>query len=149
MVSSHSAAERAPGKLKMSAEILLPSKGIAEDIEFWTAEKLGFRVDQIYPADNPQVVALSGNGLRMRLDTNASTPPSVIRLLCDKVNRAWGGETELTSPSGTRVVVVESEPPWKQPSTQHAFMARRLKDNAPWVIGRAGSEHPEDKHYSE
>ena len=30
-----------------SAEILLPSKGIAEDIAFWTGDDLGFRMDQI------------------------------------------------------------------------------------------------------
>lgn len=136
-------------KVIESAEILLPSKGIAEDVAFWTSEELGFRMDQIYPADDPQVVALSGHGMRMRLDTrtnhnsnNSNTSsPGVVRLLCNNPeNKAFGGRTELTSPSGTRVEIADANLHWPQPPTQHAFMTRRLKDNTPWVIGRAGSK---------
>lgn len=121
------------------AEILLPSKGIAEDLEFWTSGELGFRMDQIYPADNPKVVTLSGHGIRMRLDTDITNPPGVIRLLCNEPLKAFGGKTEFTSPSGTRVEVAKADIRTPQPLTQHAFHTRRLRDNTPWVIGRAGS----------
>lgn len=127
-------------KVIASAETLLPSKGIAEDVAFWTSEELGFRMDQIYPADNPQVVALSGHGMRMRLDASAATSPGVIRLLCNEPGKAFGGKTEFMSPSGTRVEIADADLRWPQPPTQHAFMTRRLKDNTPWVIGRAGSK---------
>jgi hypothetical protein len=126
-----------------SAEILLPSKGIAEDVEFWTSAALGlgFRMDQIYPADDPQVVTLTGHGLRVRLDKSAtSTSPGTIRLLCSEPDVHFQAR-ELISPSGTRVELVSAEMPMSQPPTKHAFIARRLRDNAPWVVGRAGMHY--------
>ncbi|KAI1111940.1 RmlC-like cupin domain-containing protein [Nemania sp. NC0429] len=133
-----------------SAEILLPSKGIAEDVEFWTSAVpgLGFRMDQIYPADDPQVATLSGHGLRLRLDKAAitTTSPGAVRLLCSSDPDVDGGfqfqaSEILTSPSGTRIEFVSAEEHMSQPPTQHAFIVRRLKDNAPWVVGRAGMRY--------
>jgi quercetin dioxygenase-like cupin family protein len=124
-----------------AAEVLLPSKGIAADLEFWTSEDLGFRMDQIYPADNPQVAALSGHGLRLRLDAAATSAPGAIRLLCNDTENAFNGQRELTSPSGTRVEIVPASNPFPKPPTSHTFQVRRLKDNAPWVIGRAGMHY--------
>lgn len=134
------------------AEILLPSKGIAEDVEFWTSENpgLGFRMEQIYPADNPQVVALSGHGIRLRLDTSLTTTttddapisdPGIIRLLCHDPQKAFGGNFNFTSPSGTRVQIVDANQGVPKLPTEHAFITRRLKDNAPWIIGRAGMHY--------
>ncbi|KAI0973616.1 RmlC-like cupin domain-containing protein [Xylaria arbuscula] len=126
-----------------SAEILLTSKGIAEDVEFWTSTKLGlgFRMDQIYPADDPQVVTLTGHGLRVRLDKSAtSIGPGTVHLLCSDLD-AQSQTRELTSPSGTRVELISAETPLSQPPTEHAFIARRLRDNAPWVVGRAGMHY--------
>ncbi|KAI0548261.1 RmlC-like cupin domain-containing protein [Xylaria curta] len=126
-----------------SAEILLPSKGIAEDVEFWTSTALGlgFRMDTIYPADDPQVATLTGHGLRMRLDKAAPIAgPGMVRLLCSDPDSEFQAR-ELISPSGTRVVLVSAEVPMSQPPTEHAFIARRLKDNAPWVVGRAGMHY--------
>ncbi|KAI8622990.1 RmlC-like cupin domain-containing protein [Xylariaceae sp. FL1651] len=126
-----------------SAEILLPSKGIAEDVEFWTSAALGlgFRMDQIYPADDPQVATLTGHGLRVRLDRSAAaTGPSTIRLLCSEPDVQFQSR-ELTSPSGTRVVLVSAEEPMLRPPTKHAFITRRLRDNAPWIVGRAGMHY--------
>ncbi|KAI0517478.1 RmlC-like cupin domain-containing protein [Xylaria bambusicola] len=125
------------------AEILLPSKGIAEDVEFWTSPTpgLGFRMDQIYPADDPQVVTLSGHGLRLRLDKSAaSTAPGTVRLLCSELDSQLQSR-ELASPSGTRVEFVSAKEPMSRPPTKHAFISCRLKDNAPWVVGRAGMHY--------
>jgi quercetin dioxygenase-like cupin family protein len=44
----------------------------------------------------------------------------------------------VTSPGGTRVEIDELNPPLVLPETDHAFVVRRLADQAPWVIGRAG-----------
>lgn len=121
-----------------SAEVLLPSSGIAEDVAFWTAHELGFRMDQIYPADDPAVVALSGHGLRLRLDKAAVTPPGTIRLLCDDVT---SDRKTLTSPSGTKVEFASADIQFPQPPTQHAFRVGRLADGAPWIVGRAGMQY--------
>ncbi|MEL0025221.1 MAG: cupin, partial [Alphaproteobacteria bacterium] len=54
------------GKIE-SAEIVVPSTDIREDMPFFTRE-LGFRLEQIFPADDPAVAVLSGHGVRLRLD---------------------------------------------------------------------------------
>jgi len=102
---------------------------------------LGFRMDKIYPADYPTVSVLSGHGLTIRLEQDASEPPGTLRILCRDPSALAGGETELNAPNGTRVEIVQADPPLEIPPTQHAFLVRRLKDNTPWVIGRAGMHY--------
>lgn len=52
-----------------------------------------------------------------------------------------GGENALISPGGTQVTVDALNPPLIVPQTDHAFVVRRLADQAPWVIGRAGMQY--------
>ncbi|WPA98756.1 uncharacterized protein RHO25_003369 [Cercospora beticola] len=120
-----------------AAEILLPSKHISQDVEFWTGDPLKFRMDQIYPADDPRVAILSGHGLRLRLDRAASSQPPTIRLLCHNVPEV----PMRVSPSGAHVEFISADEQFPRPATQHAFICRRLKDNAPWIIGRAGMHY--------
>ncbi|KAI5360436.1 putative rmlC-like cupin domain superfamily, rmlC-like jelly roll protein [Septoria linicola] len=120
-----------------TAEVLLPAQDIAKDLAFWTSSVLGFRMEQIYPADDPQVAVLSGHGLRLRLDKAATTNAGAIRLLY----RGVPAERVLISPSGTQVEFASADTDFIQPPTQHAFITRRLKDNASWVIGRAGMHY--------
>ncbi|HEY0351599.1 MAG TPA: hypothetical protein VGC48_05725, partial [Gemmatimonadales bacterium] len=42
-----------------AAEVSLPSQDLAADLAFYTQE-LGFRLDMIFPADDPAVAVLSG-----------------------------------------------------------------------------------------
>lgn len=122
------------------AEIRLPSSSLNDDLAFFT-KVLGMRLDMIYPADNPQVAALSGHGLRIRLETGANEAPGTIRILTDDPPGFAGGERVLTAPNGTRIEIDELNPPLVLPATQHAFVVRRLADQAPWIIGRAGMEY--------
>ncbi len=119
------------------AEILLPTTDLRADLPFFT-RTLGMRLDMIYPADNPHVAVISGHGLRLRLDAEAKTAPGLIRILSDDWAGIAGGAQILTSPGGTRVELDELNPPLVLPKTEHAFVVRRLADQAPWVIGRAG-----------
>ena len=121
----------------MKAEILLPTADLRADLPFFT-KTLGMRLDMIYPADNPAVAVLSGHGLRLRLDADLAAPPGTIRLLSDDWAAIAEGARDLTSPGGTRVQLDELNPPLVLPATEHAFVVRRLADQAPWVIGRAG-----------
>ena len=118
----------------------LPSSDLAADLAFYT-DTLGFRLDTIFPADDPSVATLSGHGLHLRLERGATNPPGQIRLLCDHPDRVAGGATELVAPNGVRFLLVDAHQPLTQPPTQHAFVVRRLKDNVPWVIGRAGMQY--------
>ncbi|MEY4983478.1 MAG: hypothetical protein RIR62_1744 [Pseudomonadota bacterium] len=125
-----------PPSTDIRAEVVLPTPELRDDLPFWTG-RLGFRLDMIYPADNPEVAVLSGHGLRLRLMKGAATAPGLVRILTDDPAFA-GGERALTAPNGTRVEIDALNPPLVLPATEHAFVVRRLADQAPWVIGRAG-----------
>lgn len=121
------------------AEIRLPTQELRADLPFYM-KQLGFRLDMIYPADDPQIAVLSGHGLRLRIEKGAAEAPGTIRILTDDPGFA-GGQKALMAPNGTRVEIDELNPPVITPATEHAFVVRRLADQAPWVIGRAGMEY--------
>ena len=123
-----------------AAEVCLPTSDLAADIAF-LEQRLGFSLDTIYPADDPAVATLSGHGVRVRLDRGSAAPPPELRLLCAQPDAVANGERELVAPNGLRIHIVDARPPFETPPTAHAFMVRRLKDQAPWVIGRAGMQY--------
>ena len=115
------------------AETVLPTTDLTGDIGFLRA--LGFRMDMIYPADDPAVAVFSGHGLRLRLERGQGPAG---RLRIETEDAALRAEPRRLSPGGTLVEIVELDPPLVLPQTEHAFVVRRLADQAPWVIGRAG-----------
>lgn len=118
-------------------EVCLPTRALAADLEFFQRD-LGFRLDTIFPADDPAVATLSAHGLHIRLDRHVDVAPGVLRVLSHDPDRVASGRRELTSPGGVRVHIVDATPQMTIPPTEHAFVVRRLKDNTPWIIGRAG-----------
>ena len=122
------------------AEIRLPTAELRDDLPFYT-KVLGFRLDMIYPADDPAVAVLSGHGLRIRIEKGAAEPPGTIRILTDHPDAIAGGQRSLTAPNGTRIEIDELNPPLVLPETRHAFVVRRLADQAPWIVGRAGMQY--------
>ena len=122
------------------AEVRLPTKSLRDDLPFFT-KTLKMRLDMIYPADNPAVAVLSGHGLRVRLDAAVEGSPGALCILTDDPDGFAGGARTLTSPGGTEVTIDELNPPLVLPPTEHAFVVRRLADQAPWIIGRAGMHY--------
>ncbi len=122
------------------AEMRLPTAELRDDIPFYT-KVLGMRLDMIYPADDPQVGVFSGHGLRLRIEKGAAEPPGTLRILTDDPNGFADGARQLTAPNGTTVEIAERNPPLVLPPTQHSFVVRRLADQAPWIIGRAGMHY--------
>jgi quercetin dioxygenase-like cupin family protein len=122
------------------AEIRLPTQELRNDLPFYTRQ-LGFRLDMIYPADNPEVAVLSGHGLRLRIEKGAPESPGTLRILTDDPDNFLDGQREAVAPNGTRIEIDELNPPVVLPATEHAFVVRRLADQAPWVIGRAGMQY--------
>ncbi|MEM7271025.1 MAG: cupin [Pseudomonadota bacterium] len=120
--------------MTMRAEIRLPSNDLHEDLPFY--ESLGFRLEEIWPADDPAVALISGHGLRVRLARDAGEAPGTIRLLSDDEPRA-----PVTSPGGVRVEFAPLQEPMPTPPTAHRFMTKRLTDADPWIIGRAGMNY--------
>ena len=122
------------------AEVRLPTQDLTADIPFFQ-RVLNMRMDTIYPADDPQVAVFSGHGLRVRVEKGAAEPPGTLRILTDDPDAFGSGEKVLLAPNGTRIEIDELNPPLVLPRTQHAFVVRRLSDQAPWIIGRAGMHY--------
>ncbi len=121
------------------AEAQLSTQDLRGDLGFFT-KTLGFRLDRIFPADDPRIAVMSGHGLRLRL-TVGGGPSGCLRILADDPVLIAGSETTLHAPGGTTVLIEPLDPPLIQPPTEHAFVVRRLVDQAPWVIGRAGMHY--------
>jgi len=127
-------------RTEIRAEIRLPTQELRDDLPFYTGV-LGMQLDMIYPADYPQVAVLSGHGVRLRIEKGAAETPGTLRLLTDTPDAIADGARELTAPNGTRIEIDVLNPPLVLPETDHAFVVRRLADQAPWVIGRAGMQY--------
>ena len=124
---------------KNRAELRLPTTNLTADIGFFT-KTLGMRMDRIYPADDPKVASFSGHGSQFRLDTSSNGAPGDLVIATDDPDFA-GGATALISPGGTSVTIEPLNPRLIIPDTAHQFFVRRLADQAPWVIGRAGMHY--------
>lgn len=122
------------------AEFLLPTDELRDDLPFFT-KTLGMRLENIFPADDPSVASFSGHGVRLRIEKGADVPAGHLRILTDDVAGFADGARELTAPNGTRISIVPLTPQVAHVDPQHEFAVRRLADEAPWVIGRAGMHY--------
>ena len=123
----------------IKAQVVLPCGELEETLGFFT-DGLGFRVDAIYPADDPSVAVISGHGLRLELKRGASGAPGVLRLLVSD-RSAFGGALELTAPNGTRIELVDADPPLVVPTVVPSFVLSENGDRAEWGTGRAGMRY--------
>ena len=117
--------------------ILLPSKDLPDDIKFFT--NLGFRQDQIYPADNPAVSVLSGYGLTLQIDKAADIPPPTIHILAENAERLAGKlSSGYTAPNGTILKILPKSTDLMIPQPVQKFEITHLDKGDSWVVGRAG-----------
>jgi quercetin dioxygenase-like cupin family protein len=124
----------------IKAEFLLPTKELRADLPFYT-KTLQMRLENIFPADDPSVASFSGHGIRLRIEKGADVGPGRLRILTDDPDSFADGQRQLTAPNGTEIEIVPLTPAVEHPQTQHEFAVRRLRDEAPWVIGRAGMHY--------
>ncbi len=113
----------------MTAEVVLPCADLPPTLAFFV-ERLGFRVEAIFPADAPRVASLSGHGLRLRLEPGPGDP-GVVRILS-------GAAPGLTAPNGTRVEFADADPPIEVPPLAPAFVLTRAAEGSGAGEGRAG-----------
>jgi mannose-6-phosphate isomerase-like protein (cupin superfamily) len=118
------------------AEVVLPGGSIAETLAFFD-QRLGFRLEAIYPADSPAVAVLSGYGIRVRLERDYVGAPGLLRLACAEPAAIANGRLELEAPNGTRVLLVATAPELPLPPLQPSLVITRL-DETNWSAGRAG-----------
>ncbi|MBM3518402.1 MAG: cupin domain-containing protein [Actinobacteria bacterium] len=119
-----------------TAEVVLPGEPFDPTLAFFT-DKLGFRVEQISPADGPVTTAISGHGLRLRLDKAHRGAAGVVRIAVPAPEL----QPALTAPNGTRVEFVDADPPIVIPDLVPERVVTRFAKDAAWIPGRAGLQY--------
>jgi quercetin dioxygenase-like cupin family protein len=121
------------------AQVVLPCRDLAANLAFFT-ERLGFKVNLIFPADSPTTAVVSGHGLSLRLEAaNTASIPITLRLLCDLSSLPRGTPHVLTAPDGARIELVEARQPVEVPAGTQEFVLSRMADS--WGTGRAGMQY--------
>jgi mannose-6-phosphate isomerase-like protein (cupin superfamily) len=118
-----------------SAQIVVPCTDLNAMLDFFI-ERIGFRVEMIFPADSPTVAVISGYGITLRFETADEVLPSnmSLRLLCDSL------EDEIIAPNGMRIEFAKAQTPLEIPSGTNEFVINKMTENA-WNVGRANMEY--------
>lgn len=108
-------------------------------MEFFV-DRLGFRLEKIFPADAPATAVLLGHGARITLrrvddDRDAGT----LQLMVDDPGLI--SSSPLLAPNGTTVEVVASEPDIHLPALKQSLVVSTITDSAPFGTGRAGMKY--------
>jgi mannose-6-phosphate isomerase-like protein (cupin superfamily) len=130
------------------AQVLMSCAALEPTLRFFTG-RLGFRLDAIYPADDPSTAEISGYGLNVRLVRGAAGGVSVVYLLCDDPEATGAGVTSLRAPNGVIVELVAANPQTPVPATRQALVVTRATGDAAWKTGRAGMRYRDllpDRH---
>ena len=117
-----------------SAQIVLPCKKFNRSLEFFT-ERLGFRIEMIFPADDPQVAEISGYGLNLRLENSDEIQPLTIRLVGDIPDENLH---EIYSPDGVCVRLIDEKHTIEIPEGTQEFIVSKIDGENAWSAGRAG-----------
>jgi len=122
------------------AEIILPSPEFDATLAFFR-EKLGFRLNAIFPADEPAIAQLSGYGLNIRLDRRATGAPANLQIASERPDDLLDGAAQVTAPNGSVIAVVPADPVLEIPPVRQALTVRKLVDSNAWGVGRAGMQY--------
>ncbi|MFT4542565.1 MAG: quercetin dioxygenase-like cupin family protein [Planctomycetota bacterium] len=123
-----------------SARLILPCRDLSQTLRF-LQERLGFRTDRIFPADDPREAWVSGLGLQLILLRDAEAAPAEIRVECDaSAAKRFEGD-ELTGPGGLRIELLAPPGQAELPALRSALIISRSSDSAQWIVGRAGMRY--------
>src|SRR5690606_11792535 len=111
------------------AEVVLPGAALGETLAFFD-QRLGFRIEAIFPADSPAVALLSGHGDRVRLERDSVGAPGTLRLACAEPAAIADGRLELEAPDGTRVLLVPATPELSLPPLQASLVITRTDEDS-------------------
>lgn len=121
-----------------SAQIVLPCADFNRSLEFFT-ERLGFRVEMIFPADAPSTAVISGYGATLRLESAPASQPLTLHLVGDF--STLDVPREISSPDGVRVILTDVSMPIEIPEGTGEFVLTTLDDEDSWSEGRAGMQY--------
>src|SRR5436190_21657090 len=85
-----------------SAEVVVPCSDLQATMDFFL-ERLGFRLEVIFPADAPSTAVISGYGVTLRLVLSGNVPTPRLRLLMDGSALPSGTAHELTAPNAMTI----------------------------------------------
>ncbi len=116
--------------LKNAGHIVIPCSDLQAEADFFT--QLGFILRQVYPADDPKMMLMTGYSLHLRLSRADPIAPMVIHL------PAAVGEEPLTSPSGVKIDFHQDTKPVVVMPDHIDFTVNAFDASDSWVVGRAG-----------
>jgi catechol 2,3-dioxygenase-like lactoylglutathione lyase family enzyme len=122
-----------------SAQVVLPCDDLDRTVAFFV-DRLGFRLDAVFPADDPSVGVLSGHGTTLRLDRSATGDPGRLHVAREG-DPAPGGQGHLVAPNGTVIDIVSADAPLVAPPVAQDLVVTPFGDDAAWVVGRAGMRY--------
>lgn len=120
-----------------SAQIVLSCVNLNRTLEFFT-ERLGFRLEMIFPADLPQVAVISGYGVTLRLEASEKNQPITLSLPGDFSAEA---SREIYSPDGVRIRLADAKAEIEIPEAKQEFVLTTLEGENSWSEGRAGMQY--------
>ena len=121
-----------------TAEIVLPCKALDENLRFFT-KHLQFRLNSIFPADNPRKAVISGYGLRIRLEQSKTENNDKVRIRLN--GPPPKNDDTLIIPDSVEIEFVENEPELVVPEIKSSLVVNKLSDDANWIVGRAGMRY--------
>ncbi len=117
------------------AEVVVPCLDLDETLNFFV-DNLGFRVEMITPADNPNMAIISGYGVRLCLRSGGSGRDIALRL--HSTDRK---AQTLHAPNGTTIEIVNASSGIDLPELRESLVVTPLTSDASWTIGRAGMRY--------
>ena len=125
-----------------SAQIVLPCANLNRTLEFFI-ERLGFRVEMIFPADSPSTAVIFGYDITLRLENSPEiqSSPITLRLLGDFSTLPAKTPREIYSPDGVRVILAEAESQIEIPGGTQEFVVSTFDGENSWSEGRAGMQY--------
>ncbi|MBL4773699.1 MAG: cupin domain-containing protein [Alcanivoracaceae bacterium] len=118
--------------MNKKAQVIIVCSNLNEEMEFFV--KLGFKMGQIFPADNPQVLVLSGFGLLLRLVKGDQSANIAIQL----PKRDVSDQSDLISPNGVKIQFSQALKVAVDRPKNIEFSLNKFNANKSWITGRAG-----------
>lgn len=113
---------------------------LTAELQFWSGV-LGLQLREIHPADDPRTAVVEGHGLRLRLRQEQGPAGPALELLSDDSRWDAWRESGLTSPGGTYVRILPTQPALEVPEAVQATVLTRADGLVHWQVGRAGMRY--------
>lgn len=114
------------------AHVVVRTTELDADLAALTGE-LGFRVDAIFPADDPTTAIVSAHGLRLRLEAADVPAPVTVHLVVDAPGRP------VALPGGSTIECVPFDRPYALPESRPSLVVSH--DDGTSGVGRAGMRY--------